>query len=134
MGVLAELFEAFVKVLRGEAEIPIEFHDEFPVVAPEGVVAIIKRFHDTTTSFPESPVRTVHGVDEWEASRVLIDNLARSVSRAVIDNYPFCRVYVLSKDRSQGRFEVLLLVADWRHNYITRHSTYTVTAACETPR
>lgn len=128
------MFEAPLKVLRGETEISIEFHDEFPVVTPEGVVPVIKRFHDTATGFPESPVRSVYDADEWEPSCVLIDDLARSVSRAVIDNYPFRRLYGLSKNGSDGRFEVLFLVAHWRDDYITRHSTYTLTAACTAPR
>ena len=128
------MVKAPLKVLRRKTEVPIEFHDEFPVVAPEGVVPVIERFHDTATGLPEAPIQPVYAADERELSRVLIDNLARSISRAVIDNYPFRRVYGLSKDGGDRRFEVLFLVADWRNYYVSRHFTYTVASCCVTPR
>src|SRR5579863_1518313 len=47
LGLTIEMLKALLEIIGRKSQVPIKFHDEFPVVAPQSVVAGIERVDDT---------------------------------------------------------------------------------------
>jgi hypothetical protein len=56
----------------------------------------------------------------------LIEDLARTVGRAVVYDHPFQREYGLATDGFDYRLDVLLLVTYRGNDYISRHLIFTL--------
>src|SRR5208282_2662369 len=115
---LIEVFKTFLKVIRGQSQIAVKLHDELPVIMAECTVTIIKCFYDAAAGLAESPIRPVDHANPWKLGRVLIEDVAGSVARTVVNNDPLRGRDRLGRDGSDSCFDMPLFVTYRSDDYI----------------
>jgi hypothetical protein len=119
-----EVRKTFFEVMRGKGQVPIELHYELPFLRLERSIAVIECFDDAPAGFPESSIHSMYGADPGELDRILVDNLARSVARTIVDDYPFQGSYGLIEYAFDSLPKMLFFIAHGGNNNVAFHFAY----------
>src|SRR5580704_12304573 len=121
LGFILEMFKTPFKIIPRQAQISVELHNEIPVTALEGLIAVIERFHYSPTRLSETSVHPMNDADPWQLRCVAIDDFTRTVRGAIVNDYPLRRLHSLSLYGSDSRLDKLLFVAYRCNDYVSRH-------------
>src|SRR5580693_2212553 len=118
LGVELKMFETIFKIIPRQSQVPVELHDEIPIIALDRMVAVVECFHHSAARLAEPSVPSVHDADPWQQSGAVIENFARPVGGTVVHDYPLRWRDRLRGDTSDRFFDVFLFITYRSDDYI----------------
>src|SRR6266704_3342318 len=105
-----EVRKALFEIVRLQCQIAIKFHDEFPVLAARGTIAIVESVDNPSAGLSKAAVLSVNGTNPGMLAGVFVNNGFGLVCRPIVDDHPFRRADCLCKHAFNCKFQISFFV------------------------